>query len=95
MLEMVIEPLPRGLPSFVAQSAQQTPLRLKLRRRIKLRHETVAADPVRKPPIRLTHLYQTISVSDHFMRLASAGCFVSFRYLFLVPAEFLAPAEFA
>ena len=46
MFEILIEPPARGFPSCVAQSTEQAPLRVKLRRRTELRHETVIADPV-------------------------------------------------
>jgi len=55
VLEVLIEPLPSCLPPFVAQSAQQAPFRVELRRCTKLRHETIVADPV--------HKHATVSVS--------------------------------
>src|ERR1700748_1783899 len=48
MVEILIEPLRCSLPPFVAQSAQQAPLRVKLRRGTELRHQTVISNPVHK-----------------------------------------------
>ena len=46
VFEVLIKPLPCCLPSFAAQSAQQAPLRVKVRCCAKPRHDIVVANPV-------------------------------------------------